>query len=184
MAQGFSQIPGIDYGATFTPVLKTASLCLIATLACKNNLELDSFDTKYAFLWGVLKEEIYIRQPKGFEEGDWKVLVWCMLCTIYSLKESAKEWYEGVRTVMEELGFARCAVDYTVFIFDHIHSSGARIFCIIGWHVDDSLGTSNSPRFLALVKAKVNARFWIKDFGPVNKFPGIQFERNHTTHHL
>lgn len=35
--QGFSQILGIDYGATFAPILKTASLCLIVALACKNN---------------------------------------------------------------------------------------------------------------------------------------------------
>lgn len=44
VAQGFSQIPGIDYGATFAPVLKTTSLCLITALICKNNWELHSFN--------------------------------------------------------------------------------------------------------------------------------------------
>lgn len=92
VAQGFSQIPGVDYSATFTPIIKTASMCLIAALTCKNKWVLHSFDAKRAFLWGVLKEELYMRQPKGFEEGDWRVQVWCMLRTIYGLKQSAMEW--------------------------------------------------------------------------------------------
>jgi hypothetical protein len=79
VAQGFSQIPGVDYGATFAPILKTASLRIIAALTCKNNWDLDTFDVTRAFLWGVLKEEIYMCQPKGFEQGDWKVMVWKML---------------------------------------------------------------------------------------------------------
>ncbi|KIJ12246.1 hypothetical protein PAXINDRAFT_52862, partial [Paxillus involutus ATCC 200175] len=67
VAQGFSQIPGVDYGSTFAPVIKPALVRLIAALACKNDWELDMFDAKRAFLWGILKEEIYMHQPKGFE---------------------------------------------------------------------------------------------------------------------
>jgi hypothetical protein len=65
----------MDYGATFAPVLKTTFLRLIATLACKNNWDLHSFDVTHTFLWVVLKEEIYMCQPKGFEQGNWKVQV-------------------------------------------------------------------------------------------------------------
>lgn len=183
VTQGFSQIPGVDYGATFAPVLKTASLCLIAALACKNDWELHSFDATRAFLWGVLKEEIYMRQPRGFEKGDWKVQVWRMLRTIYGLKQSAMEWYKQVREVMNELGFARCPVDYAVFLFDS-SASGTRIICIIGFHVDDGMGTSNSPAFLIWVKQKIHQRFGIKDMGPVTKFIGIQFERDRNSRQL
>jgi hypothetical protein len=185
VAQGFSQIPGVDYGAMFAPVLKTASVCLISAIACKNNWDLDSFDAKHAFLWGVLKEEIFMRQPKGFEEGDWKVLVWLMLRTIYGLKQSAMEWYEQVRAVMEELGFVRCAVDHAVFTYDHIDSVTAHhIICIIGFHMDDGLGTSNSPAFLKCIKAKIDEHFGIKDLGAVTKFLGIQFEHHRATRRL
>ena len=74
VAQGFSQL-----------VIKTASVHFITALACWNDWELDTFDAMCAFLWGVLKEEIYMTQPKGFEEGNWALLVWQMLKTIYSL---------------------------------------------------------------------------------------------------
>lgn len=79
VAQGFSQIPGINYGTTFAPIIKMASIRVITALACRNNCELDTFNARRAFLWGILKEEIYMRQPKGFEEGNWVRMVWLML---------------------------------------------------------------------------------------------------------
>jgi hypothetical protein len=81
---------------------------------------------------------------------------------------------------MEELGFLRCAVDHTVFTYDRIdNTTAAHIICIIGFHVDDGLGTSNSHPFLNRVKAEIDKRFGITDLGAVNKFLGIQFERDH-----
>jgi hypothetical protein len=61
VAQGFSQVPGVDYGAMFAPVIKPASVRLLAALACQQDWEIDMFDAKWAFLWGVLKEETYMR---------------------------------------------------------------------------------------------------------------------------
>jgi hypothetical protein len=74
-------------------------------------------------------------------------------------------------------------VDYAVFIFDS-HASGTRIICIIGFHVDDGMGTSNSPPFLLWVKQQIHKCFRIKDMGPISKFLGIQIERKHTSHQL
>lgn len=96
VTQGFSQVPGVNYGATFAPVVKPATVRLLVALACINDGEIDTFDAKRAFLWGILKEEIYMCQPKGFEDGDWRLFVWLMLRTIYGLKQSALEWYKQV----------------------------------------------------------------------------------------
>jgi hypothetical protein len=74
-------------------------------------------------------------------------------------------------------------VDHAVFIFDDI-KSGTRVICIISFHVDDGLGTSNSPPFLAWVKQKIDKRFGIKDLGAVSRFLGIQFERDRSSHQL
>jgi hypothetical protein len=140
---------------TFAPVIKTASVHFIAALACRNDWELDTFDARRAFLWGVLKEEIYMHQPKGFEEGDWATLIWLMLRTIYGLKQSSMEWYKQVRVIMMELGFTRCAVDHAVFIYDKSTPSAGHILCIISWHVDNGMGTSNSKPFLTYVKGRI-----------------------------
>jgi hypothetical protein len=128
-----------------------------------------------------LKEEIYMRQPKGFEDGNWALMVWLMLRTIYGLKQSAMEWYEQVCAVMLELGFTRCAIDHAVFIYDVTTPSTGHVFCIVGWHVDNGMGTSNSKPFLHYVKSRIATCFGIKDLGPIRKFLGIQFDRNRAT---
>ena len=199
VAQGFSQVPGVDYGATFAPVIKSASVRLLAALACQQDWEIDTFDAKRAFLWGILKEEIYMRQPKGFEEGNWRVMVWLMLRTIYGLKQSAMEWYEQVCSIMSDLGFVRCDADHALFYYDggddvstgittipqpNDIPTGTAIKCFIGWHVDDGMGISNSKSVLAFVKTKIAERFGIKDLGPVLKYLGVEYERDRTTWEL
>jgi hypothetical protein len=103
-----------------------------------------------------------------------------MLCTIYGLKQSAMEWYEQVRAVMLELGFTCCAVDHAVFIYDKGANSNC-IYCIVGWHINDGMGTSNSKSCLTYVKGCIAQHFSIKDLGPITRFLGIQFERDRTT---
>ena len=176
VAQVFSQVPGVDYGATFTPVIKPASVRLLTALACQKDWEIDMFDAKHAFLWGLLKEEIYMHQPKGFEEGDWRESVWLMLRSIYGLKQSTLEWYKQVCMVMAELGFTRTESNHTLFHFEgtaELAIEAMRIRCFIGWHVDDGMGVSNSRPFLEKVESKIAERFRIKNLGPVTKYLGI-----------
>ena len=196
VAQGFSQVPGIDYGTTFAPVIKPATVHLLAALSCQKDWEIDTFDAKRAFLWSILKEEIYMRQPKGFEQGDWRKLVWLMLCTIYGLKQSALEWYEQVCMVMSDLGFVCAESDHALFYFDGeddvtagitvptVNATPTRVQCLIGWHVDDGMGVSSSRPFLEKVKKKIAERFGIKDLGLVSKYLGVQFERDRKARRL
>jgi hypothetical protein len=46
VAQGFSQIPGIDFGRTFAPVAKSASIHILSAYAAAHDWELDCFDAK------------------------------------------------------------------------------------------------------------------------------------------
>ena len=60
IAQGFTQIEGIDYDETFAPITKFASLCPILAIATELDLEVHQMDVKSAYLNGELKEEIYM----------------------------------------------------------------------------------------------------------------------------
>ena len=70
VAQGFTQIEGIDYDETFTPVAKLASLCIILALANEYNLEVHQMDVKSAYLNGKLQEEIFMASPPSFDVLD------------------------------------------------------------------------------------------------------------------
>lgn len=186
VAQGFSQIAGVDFGRTFAPVARSSSIRIISAYAAKHDWELDVFDAKRAFLWGKLREDVYMKQPPGFErlDSNGSRLVAHLLSSLYGLKQAAFDWYELLREVLARLGFLRCEADYAVFVFNHVNGEGVRIICIIAWHVDDGLAGSNNRRFLDRTKAQIAERFGITDLGPVTKYLGVQFIRNRTSREL
>ena len=57
---------GVDYDETFAPVAHIESIIIPLTLACHLRFKLYQTDVKTAFLNGLLKEDVYVAQPKGF----------------------------------------------------------------------------------------------------------------------
>lgn len=115
VAQGFSQIPGVDYFDTFAPVARLASIRSVLAMSAVMDLELHQLDVKGAYLNGILNdnETIYIRQPPGFVEGN---LVCHLKKALYGLKQAGRHWYEQlVEIMMDKLKFSRCEVDQAVF---------------------------------------------------------------------
>ena len=90
VAKGYSQIPGLDDTNTFSPVGRLETIRAILALAVSQNWEIQQMDVKGAYLNGMLKEEVYMRQPKGFED---KTRCICHLIkTLYGLQQSGREW--------------------------------------------------------------------------------------------
>ena len=94
VAQGFSQVLGIDFHQTYTPVTCQVSIKLLVALAAMLDWELDCLDTKRAFLHGKLKEDIYMKQPRGFKQYSTSgiLLVCYLLSSLYGLKQAALNW--------------------------------------------------------------------------------------------
>ena len=73
VAKGFTQAKGYDYSETYSPVAKMTTLRILLTLSNQRDLHVHQMDVKTAFLNGELTEEIYMRQPSGFEAGNDRV---------------------------------------------------------------------------------------------------------------
>jgi hypothetical protein len=67
VAQGYSQVEGLDFGETFAPVAHLEAIRILLAFAASKRFKLYQMDVKSAFLNGVIQEEVYVRQPPGFE---------------------------------------------------------------------------------------------------------------------
>ena len=55
-----------DFDETFAPIAKLESIRILLAMASHLNFKLYQMDIKSAFLNGILQEEVYVEQPKGF----------------------------------------------------------------------------------------------------------------------
>ena len=69
VAQGFNQHPG-QFGETYAPVAKMASIHVLLAWAAVHDLEIFQFDCKTAFLHVKICHPIYIHQIPGYPLAD------------------------------------------------------------------------------------------------------------------
>ena len=60
IAQGYSQMEGVDYNESFAPVARMESIRILLALACHINFKFYQMDVNTAFLNGLLKEDVYV----------------------------------------------------------------------------------------------------------------------------
>jgi len=94
VAQGYTQVEGIDFDETFAPVARLESIRLLLSIACLLDFKLYQMDVKSAFLNGFLNEEVYVEQPKGFEDPYHPDYVFQLKKALYGLKQAPRAWYE------------------------------------------------------------------------------------------
>ena len=86
MAQGYSQMEGVNYDETFTLVAHMESIRILLALACHLKFKLYQMDIKIAFLNRFLKEDVYVALPKGFIDSHFLDHVLYLKKALYGLK--------------------------------------------------------------------------------------------------
>jgi hypothetical protein len=97
VAQGFSQKKGIDYEQTFPPVARLEAIRILLAFPVAKGFKLHQMDVNSAFLNGVLEEEVYVRQPLGFESKKYPHRVYKLRKALYGLKQVPRGWYGTLR---------------------------------------------------------------------------------------
>jgi hypothetical protein len=97
VAQGFSQKEGIDYEETFAPVARLEAIRILLAFSVAKGFKLHQMDVKSAFLNGVLEEEVYVRQPPGFESEKYPHRVYKLRKALYGLKQAPRAWSGRLR---------------------------------------------------------------------------------------
>jgi histone deacetylase 1/2 len=172
VAKGFKQWYGIDYEDTSSPVVKIATIRIVLSLSVSRNWSLRQLDVKNAFLHGVLEEEVYMKQPPGFENPNAPKYICRLDKALYGLKQAPRAWYSRLSTKLQDFGFRPSQADTSLFLYD---KSGIIIFVLI--YVDDIIVTSSSDCAVSALLKNLNVHFAIKDLGPLHFFLGIEVKR-------
>jgi Reverse transcriptase (RNA-dependent DNA polymerase) len=142
VAKGFTQIQGLDYNETFSPVARFESLQLLLALATLEDWEIHQMDVKLAFLNSLLDEEIFMEQPQSFVTLDQPDRVCCLKKALYGLKQASRAWNLQFHGVLTELGFTRTHSNAGVYVYHRQDGGGISVFIIL--YVDDITLLGNS----------------------------------------
>ncbi|GJZ85064.1 retrovirus-related pol polyprotein from transposon TNT 1-94 [Tanacetum coccineum] len=96
---------------------------------------------KTTFLYGPLKEEVYVNQPDGFVDPYHPDKVYRLKKALYGLKQAPRAWYDELSNFLVSKGFSKGSIDPTLFITKH----GEDIL-LVQIYVDDIIFGSTNPK--------------------------------------
>nr|GEV10372.1 putative ribonuclease H-like domain-containing protein [Tanacetum cinerariifolium] len=148
--KGYNQQEGIDFEYSFALVARLESIRLFVPYATYKSFPVYQMDIKKTFLYGPLKEEVYVNQPDGFVDPHHPDKVYGLKKALYGLKKSPRAWYDELSTILISKGFSKGI---------QIHQSPRGIFINQAKHAQeilikhgmtscDSIGTSMATKYL------------------------------------
>lgn len=171
VARGFTQEYGINYWETYSPVVKCSTMRLLFAIAAQYKWSVEQCDVKNAYVNSPLNEEIYMRQPPGFVEGNQRNMVCKLKKSLYGLKQSGHEWNRVLNdSLVDKLKFNRLVTDPCVYIKRDRKNNPL----IIAVYVDDILIMSPEKVMITEFKRELNEQYKIDDMGIVSKIIGIE----------
>ena len=106
----------IDFDETFSPVARLESTHLLMAFTCTLRFKSYQMDAKSAFLNGYLSEEVFVAQPKGFEDPTHPKYVYKLKKALYGLKQAPRTWYERLSDYLVKKLYSRGGANRTLFI--------------------------------------------------------------------
>jgi Reverse transcriptase (RNA-dependent DNA polymerase) len=181
VVKGYSAIYGIDYNETTSPTMRMETFRAVAHVAATNGWPLHQVDIKTAFLRGVLEpgEEVYMKQPKGFEAKGEEDLIWELQKGLYGLPQAGRIWNKAMNQGMLSIGFTRIKCEYCLY-FRQTKDG----IVLTGIHVDDFLLAASSLLQAANFKQQIASIWEISDLGEAKFCVGIAIERDLANHHI
>jgi hypothetical protein len=170
VARGFTQQYGIDFTETFAPTVRMATLrAFMAVVACED-LECRQYDIKNAFTESQLKEEIWMKLPKGLRRVKPGHSV-RLLRSLYGLKQAARNWNLLMKDELLKMGFIQSKADPCLFVHP---PRGIRLLV----YVDDLAAAAHDVAELHWFFNNLDNRFNAKDLGEMDKILGVRITRD------
>ncbi|KAK2382700.1 hypothetical protein QL285_070217 [Trifolium repens] len=129
-------------------------------------------DVKSLFLNGVISEEVYVKQPPGFEDITNPDHVFRLKKSLYGLKQAPGAWYERLSNFLVNNGFEKGQVDNTLF-----RKTLKKDILIIQIYVDDIIFGSTNATLCKNFSKLMHDEFEMSMMGELKFFLGIQINQ-------
>nr|GEU82975.1 putative ribonuclease H-like domain-containing protein [Tanacetum cinerariifolium] len=135
VTQEHTQKEGIDYEEVFAPFARIEAIRLFVAYASFMGFMVYQMDVKSTFLYGTIKEEVYVCQPLRFEDPDYPDKVYKVVKALYGLHQAPRALYETLANYLLENGFQRGKIDQTLFSRSKKMSSMGELILYLGLQV-------------------------------------------------
>ena len=172
VAQGYTQVEGIDFDETFAPVARLEAIRILLAYANHHDITLYQMDVKSAFLNGKLEEEVYVAQPPGFEDPKNPDKVFRLNKALYGLKQAPRAWYDTLKEFLMKKGFKPGSLDPTLFTKSY---DGELFVCQI--YVDDIIFGCTDQRYSDEFAYMMSEEYQMSMMGELKFFLGLQIRQ-------
>ncbi|GJR64136.1 putative ribonuclease H-like domain-containing protein [Tanacetum coccineum] len=172
VAQGHRQEEGIDYDEVFAPVARIEAIRLFLAFASYMGFMVYQMDVKSAFLYGEIEEEVYVTQPKGFEDPHFPKHVYRVVKALYGLHQAPRAWYARLSTFLLKHNYRRGTIDKTLFI-----KKNSRDIILVQVYVDDIIFGSTNKAWCDEFEVLMKGEFEMSAMGELTFFLGLQVKQ-------
>ena len=163
---------GIDFDETFASIARLEYIRILLAIASHLNFKLYQMDVKSAFLNGMLQEEVYVEQSKGFIDPHRSDDVYKLKKAFYGLKQALQAWYDRLIAYLTEHGFKRGSADTTLFIRKDKNS-----FVVAKINVDDIVFGATNDSLAHSFANEMKAMFEMSMVGELTYFLRLQVKQ-------
>nr|GEY15808.1 putative ribonuclease H-like domain-containing protein [Tanacetum cinerariifolium] len=163
---------GIDYEEDFASVARIESIRLFLAYASFMGFMVYQMDVKSAFLYGTIKEEVYVCQPLGFEDPDYPDKFYKVVKELYGLHQALRAWYKTLANYLLENGFQRGKIDQTLFI-----KSQKGDILLVQIYVDDIIFGSTNKDLCKAFEKIMKDKFQMSLMGELTFFLHLQVKQ-------
>ena len=168
VAQGYNQEEGIDFDESFAPVARLEAIRMLLAYASYKDFKLYQMDVKSAFLNGFINEEVYVKQPPGFEDYAHPNHVYRLHKALYGLKQAPRAWYERLSSFLVKNGYSRGTLDTTLFI-----KKTKKDMLLVQIYVDDIIFGATNPSLCEEFAKFMQSEFEMSMMGELTFFLGL-----------
>nr|GEY22091.1 retrotransposon protein, putative, unclassified [Tanacetum cinerariifolium] len=173
MSKGYAKKEGIDFKESFALVARLEAVRLFIVYATYKSFTVYQMDVKTKFLYGPLKEEVYVNQPNSFVDPYHPDKVYRLKKALYGLKQAPRAWYDELSNFLVSEGFSKGSIDPTLLITKHKGD-----ILLVQIYVDDVIFGSTNPKLSKQFEKLMHNKFEMSMMGELKFFLGIQIHQS------